>query len=396
VFFYYFKDKNHENEKKQHERNLKITQNLTKYFDERMNAQFTEMVALIGITSDSIRNYSRYDELTLKTILHKRLDEDIEKIKRLNKEVKLYEHDPHSFRVNKLLDLLTQSKKYIDINWPSIRDGDSVKLLSNSKGISWYGTSMLNYMQTSMLEILSIIYETPVSDLKCLRDANIYQLNTSPNIQSTYVANHDAYVESKIKKFEIMKSWRWSTEDKEKTPKLVIPSLGFAWGGTRFDKEFKDKYFKTHDCSSFVGNYIKYDKLKTELLRCLTDQLNPIDDYHLQIGLDGLKHLLNWKADLVLPEPGHIFWIKFYCGFIIDVDSENKKVTALGFNRWMPFIEGLRKDTYQMNDEGKWYRLYESNLVSELSEYVGETNENSKIVPASAEKMFFFEVTSNF
>ena len=367
-----------------------------KYFDERMNAQFTEIIELIRITSNAIRNYSRYDELTLKTILHKNLDDDIEKMKSLNKEIRSHEHDPHSFRLNKLLDLLTQSKKYIDINWPSIRDGDSAKLLSNSKGISWYGTSMLNYMQTSMLEILCFIYETPVSDLKCLRDANIYQLNTSPNIQSTYVAHPNTNEESKIKKFEIMKSWCWSTEDKEKTPKLVIPSLGFVWGGTRFDKEFKDKYFKAHDASSFVGECLDYDKLTTELLRGLSDQLNFSDDFHLQLGLDGLKHLLNWKADLVLPEPGHIFLIKFYCGFIIEVDSENKTVTTLGFNRWMPFIEGLRKDTYQMNDEGKWYRLYESNLVSELSEYVGETNENSKIVPASAEKMFFFEVTSNF
>jgi hypothetical protein len=357
-----------------------------------MNAQFTEMIALIGITSDTIRNYSRYDEITLKKIIHKHLDEDIEKIKSLNKEIKLYEHDPHGFRVNKLLQLLAQSKKYIDINWPSIREGDSVKLLSNSKGISWYGTSMLNYMQTSMLEILSVIYETPVSDLKCLRDANIYQLNTSPNIQSTYVANDDAYEESKTKKYEILKSWRWSTEDKEKTPKLVIPSLGYAWGGSRFDKEFKDKYFKAHDASSFVGENLKYDKLTTELLRGLSNQLHSIDDYHLQFGLDGLKNLLNWKADLVLPEPGHIFWIKFYCGFIIDVDSENKKVSALGFNRWMPFIEGLRKDTYQMNEEGKWYRLYESDLVSELSVFVGETNENCTNIPASAEKMFFFEV----
>jgi hypothetical protein len=48
-----------------------------------------------------------------------------------------------------------------------------------------------------------------------------------------------------------------------------------------------------------------------------------------------------------------------------------------------------------MNDEGKWYRLYESDLVSELSEYVGETNENSKNIPATPDKMFFFEVILN-
>jgi len=105
--------------------------------------------------------------------------------------------------------------------------------------------------------------------------------------------------------------------------------------------------------------------------------------------------MLNWKADRVLPEPGHIFLIKTYCGFIVEVDSENKKVTTLGFNRWMPFIEGFRKETFQMNEEGKWYRLYESGLVSELSEYVGETNERDKIL-ASPCKMFFFEVIFNF
>ncbi len=121
------------------------------------------MVALIGITSDTIRNDSKNDELTLKSIIHKHLDDDIEKIQSLNKEIRSHEHDPHAFRLNKLLDLLTQSKKYIDFNWSSIRDGDSVKLLSNSKEISWHGTSMVNYMQTSMLEILSVIYEIPVA-----------------------------------------------------------------------------------------------------------------------------------------------------------------------------------------------------------------------------------------
>jgi len=47
---------------------------------------------------------------------------------------------------------------------------------------------MLNYMQTSMLEILSVIYEAPIGKLNCLKDSeNIYQVNTSPNIQSTEV-----------------------------------------------------------------------------------------------------------------------------------------------------------------------------------------------------------------
>jgi hypothetical protein len=52
--------------------------------------------------------------------MHKHLDDDIEKMKNLNKEKRT--NDPEGFRVSKLLDLLTQSKKYIDFNWSSILD----------------------------------------------------------------------------------------------------------------------------------------------------------------------------------------------------------------------------------------------------------------------------------
>ena len=130
--------------------------------------------------------------------------------------------------------MLNLFKKYLDFNWSSIQEGDSVKLLYNSNGISWYGTSMLNYMQTTMLEILSVVYDEPVSNLRCLKelDISIYQIKTSPNIQSCSVIKTNSNDEDKIKKFELMKDWRWSTEVIEnecRILKLVVPSLGFKF-----------------------------------------------------------------------------------------------------------------------------------------------------------------------
>ena len=390
------KDQDLEREKLPHEPNLKLAHNLIQYFYDRKNLQTDEMLKLIKITSNAIKNYSDEDLEKLKEIIHHNLDEDIFKMKKLNNEIKK-DLDPHQFRKNKLLDLLVQSKKYFDLNWPSIREGYSDKLLNSSNDISWYGTSMLNYMQTTMLEILSVIFSESISDLNCLKKSNIYQIETSPNIQSCYVTQTNASEEDKKCKYEIMKDWRWSTEDKmqtieSKTLKLVVPSLGFTWGGSRFEKEFKEKRFKLHDASSFVGECLNFEYLTTELIKNYVGLLGPNDDFHIQLGLQGLKNICKWRNDVVLPEPGYIFLKGSYCGFVIEVDSEKHSITVLGFNRWMPFIEGFIKETFEMNDGGKWFRLYEQSFVSELSIFVGETNENNTNLPISPDPVYFFEV----
>ena len=384
-------------EKMQLERNKKIAQKLSDYFDARKNEQLNEMNELIKLTSNAIQRYSNEDKTILKKKVSQNLDDDIVKIKQLNEQIKKDE-DPHQFYSNKLLDLLVQSKKYMDLNWNSIEEGDSVRLLNNSNGISWYGTSMLNYMQTTMLEILAVIHEERVCDLTCLENTKIYQLKTSPNIQSIYVAQTNACDDGKMKKNEIMKEWRWSTEETSqietafKTLKLVTPSLGFAWGGSRFDNEFSEKYFKSNDASSFVGGFLNFEYLSTELLRRYLGLLGSNQDFHIELGLQGLRNVLKWQKDLVFPEAGHVFLKNVYCGFFIEVDREKRRITVIGFNRWMPFIEGFIKEYFELNEQGNWFRIYEQALVPALTSYVGKTNENSTNLPLSPHKTFFFEV----
>ena len=367
-----------------------------------MASQENEMLELIKITSLSIKNYS--NDSDLKQHVYRALDEDILRITTLNKEIITDQIDsknfsPHNFQSNKLFDLLIQSKKYINAHWSSIVEGDSDALLRRPDGRSWYGTSILNYMQTSMLETLSVIFETPVSQLECLKEVNIYQLAESPNIQSTCVSNVNASDQSKIKKLEIMKGWRWSTADKTSKlneSKLVVPSLGFSFGGTRFDEEFINKVYKLHDATSFVGEYLNFNKLTTLLLNeIVAPSLNYVNDFHVQLGVDGLKHIMQWKKNIVLPQPGQIFLIKAYCGFVIEVDYEKKCINTLGFNRLMPFIEGFVKTTYILNSDGKWNRQIERNFLDEFSDLIDINSTNVSLLLTAPNEMYFFEIITD-
>jgi hypothetical protein len=160
-------------ENEQVERNINLVKKLNKFWDERTNRQRFEMLKLIELTATSIQTSKNSN---LKQIVQQTLDEDITKIDALNKMAKA--SDPFPFRFNKLLDLFTQAKKYIDLNWKEIKEGNAQKLLFKPNGVSWEGTSMLNYMQTSLLEILSVIYETPISDLRVFKRVRLYLSNS--------------------------------------------------------------------------------------------------------------------------------------------------------------------------------------------------------------------------
>ena len=385
---------------------------------ERKAKGRSEMLKLIEITANAIRlqlsNGFNVDELKEK--IQQALDADILKIIEINK--KLVVGDPYPFRYNKLLDLFTQSKKYIELNWEHIRNGNAEQLLKKFNGISWEGSSMLNYMQTSMLEILSVIYETSISELKCLREAgNIYQVATSPNIQSIRVFNlpnmnysmfKDVNNQSIIEKYEAMQGWRWSLEEndvehfnyKEKSAyKLVVPSLGFAYGGSRYDKEYSTKNFRLHDCSSLVGDFLGLETFSTHFIKALYDkefEFNLTGQQKDIEILDRVKQVLKYKGENGVPEPGNVFLISSLCGFVLEVNGEKNEIKVLDSTRFMPYVEGIIEETYVLDeyDHRKWLRQCKNITVEDFSIYIGKTNENSTSLPNKSSIMYFFEVIS--
>ena len=349
------------------------------------------MLTLIEVTSRSIQKYSNTEEDLIGKV-SRSLDEDIARMKEIKSNKST--DDSFSFRYSKLLDLLVQSKKYIDLNWRSIREADVDKLLNRSDGVSWYGTSMLNYMQTSMLEILSVIHDTPVSELACLKEKNVYQLETSPNIQASSIVKTNKNISSEElgKKFSLMSNWRWSIRDK-----LVAPSLGFSFGGSRYDKEYEKKLYKTHDASSFVGEFLKFDRLSTRLLHVIID---PESDKDLDLfeDLEKLSKLVRWKKHETLPHAGNIILIKKYCAFVTEVDEKKSTIELMGFTRNMPLMEGLVKGTYLMDKDGKLKKKLDSALFKELSIYLDEAHSTNASSWTDSESMavHFFEVIRDY
>ena len=67
----------------QRDRNQKLAQSVTSHYHNRIKAQEYEMLKLIEITSQAIKNHS---ESNIKLQIHQALDEDIRKIEELNKE----------------------------------------------------------------------------------------------------------------------------------------------------------------------------------------------------------------------------------------------------------------------------------------------------------------------
>jgi hypothetical protein len=300
--------------------------------------------------------------------------------------------DPIPFVHNKLLDLLTQAKKFIELHWLNIYDGNTFKLLNDSNGVSWEGTSVLNYMQTALLEILSVIHETSICNLKVLKDSNnIYQVNTSPNLQTVNIIRLNK--EKREEKYNLMKNWRWSFEeqvqnqksnidDDENTfPKLVVPMLGFFLGGSRYDKKYNDKLYKAHDASSFVSFLLNLDEsfntsyakniIDAEFARTVVNHPRNISILEESKNILELKKIIGAKT----PEPGNLFVAKFYIGFVIEVNNANTHMKVLGFNRLMPFIEGLVIEEYVLQTNGNWLKTWKNVHGDELLYYMGSTNE---------------------
>ncbi len=61
-------------------------------------------------------------------------------------------------------------------------------------------------------------------------------------------------------------------KEKYEAMKLVVPALGFAFGRSRYDKEYADKIFRLHDCSSLVGDLLGFDTFLTHFLKALYDK----------------------------------------------------------------------------------------------------------------------------
>ena len=73
---------------------------------------------------------------------------------------------------------------------------------------------------------------------------------------------------------------------------------------------------------------------------------------------------------------GNIFLKGSYCGFVLFVDETNESIKILGYNRLMPFIEGLVEETFVFvnRTDGRrlWDRKFYRHRLDEFNYFIDE------------------------
>lgn len=333
----------------------------------RQEAQDQELKKLISVTSSAINKSNINKEIILKEI-----SQDISTINNISPVLQKSDN-PYPLVYNKLAYLLKGAKIIVQDHFPEIVSG-KISLLEHKT----QDTSIPNYLQTALLETLSIIRKTPVNQIADLEKEKIYDINSSPNIQGVKDSNN--------KSFASVKNWRWCSKDKG-YDELITPALGYFFGGSRYDSNYHNKYFKQEDCSTSLGKWLNLTNKTIESFTTtsiLTATNNNI-----------VKSILKPIGEDRAPKKGDIFVFKGHCGLVADYQDSVSPVNSISYTRNMPFFEGLIYQKYAQVENGKkvitadWKNIAENKI---LEPYYGLDNKLGEIsAPKISGEIFYFE-----
>ena len=348
-----------------------VLPNAIKEEDTRRSAQYDELIKLFTITSKAIKESS----IDKKTVLEE-LSRDIEITEKINSTFKAGT-DPYPLVYNKLVHLLKGAKILVEKHFSQIESGD-FSFIPIPKGFyapnpySEYTTSLPNYAQTAMLEILSIVRKAPVDKIPDLQKEKIYNINLSPNIQGVKAADKST--------LEPVADWKWCSKEKG-YPELIVPGSGYYFGGSRYDDAYNSKLFRYEDCSSGIAKLIGADE-KTFTTNSILNMEGNASPFLKSIGADRT------------PIKGDIFCFKGHCGVVVEYSDSKAPISSLSYTRSMPFSEGLIYQQYHQVNDGKnvvtadWMALSRLNVV----EYYGLDNPLGNISePKISGDIFYYE-----
>ncbi len=214
------------------------------------------------------------------------------------------------------------------------------------------GTSQPNFIQTASLAILRALKAiTNINDVPTLVEDDIYNISTSPVIQTTALPHGFNITEIDPR----LASWFYFYKD-EYSPEqgeLLVPNLGYQLGGSRSDLRYADKVYASQDCSSILSQWanashqfttyfmhIAYpatcssdypESMCTNDPFCLSvlEVLNPICDGELQTNVSSGDIFVSRHKNAA---GGHM-------GLITEIAGDC--FMSLSDSRHMPEIEGL-------------------------------------------------------
>ncbi|MFN7039434.1 MAG: hypothetical protein ACK4OM_07735 [Alphaproteobacteria bacterium] len=319
----------------------------------------------INILSKIIQNKVGFyeNEQLLKDKAIAAIEHDIYLSNKLKKYLEHHElaDELYVYTTNKLIEAFSGAKKLIENDfYELISDSFSDKYLldpyeiirfeTNSNNVM--GTSMPNFIQLALFTILSVAGNyNNFSEVTELTENNIYNFNYSPNIQTSAIFKQ-------INDFELeqgIKNWIYYLDDGNHIPSLAVFNLGYFYGGSRDNSQYKNKYFRMEDCSSSIAKWLNSD------VEFSTIHMEEVFDGDIEnsFAQEASKFLMPIKDRL--PIAGDIFTYRKYniekdpgkldransmsghTGIVANYyEKENKHYFEhLSYNRDIPKIEGL-------------------------------------------------------
>ena len=226
--------------------------------------------------------------------------------------------------------------------------------------INYFGTSKLNCIQNTYFTILRFfINVTDIRDFVELQEAGIYDVYTSPNIQTTRLPNNlnEAPYES----------WFYYYKGNAAVGELLIPNLGYAFGGSRVDVHYRDKGFKTEDCSSAVAKWIGAAKpFPTYAMFLLYNDSSDCEKDDFCVAAK--DSLVAVKEDISHIKAGYIFLYRSHTGMVTGNYPKEEILETLSYNRDMPGLEGLGYKNHSYTEKEFFFFEEKANLLGEQIE----------------------------
>lgn len=304
-----------------------MAKNSIGYHDARHLAAKDEFKTLFDVTRKAIQGEP--DGLFQR--VNDALDKDLTFIE--SKTFSLDAGDSIPLKTNKLPYLLTGAK-ILSAEFLSNPEACMKRVITESQaqGLKFEYTALQDYLQTLMLETLSVIHNKDIFSIS--QGIGIYTPDESPNIQG---------VTGSSLKSDDFKDFRWFFVHNGR-PELLVPTEGYFFGGGR-DDIYSAKEYKAHDCSSLVQEWYNIPGVfvTSQLLDLLKGQKSGVGEILKPLGED---------RD---PKMDDVFFITGHCGVVSKYHDSTLEV--LSDTRLMPFRDGFVIQEYGLTPKPNIFGL---------------------------------------
>lgn len=318
---------------------------------DRRKASIDELIKLSNIVVDKVKNNPNISIYDLKQQAVSNLELNIEQMNSLMKYLNEYHaHDmSYALKTNKNLLIFKESINFINSHMDELcsKSMNQYLKLDSEKPTYFYdadndlGTGQPTFAATALLTILGILEEeTLFSNLKEVL-GDIYDVETSPLVQTVKFPKN--FEVSEVQGLE--DSFYYYEDASYKG--MVVPTLGYYYGGSRNDPEYFSKEYRAFDCSYFVAELCDLPIWMTT--RDMISAYKGDCKKGNKICEDILKKLKP-KSDI---DVGDILVVGNHTGIVTNVD--NTSFALLSYNRELPYMDGIGYKEYAFEDDKSYY-----------------------------------------